>query len=150
MTDDEAAKAGAENRRYYFRVNDGKSNLAPPVEKADWYKFASVEIGNGDNVGVVTRWKWPDAFEGVTVADLRKVQDAIASGRWRESSQAKDWAGNAVARVLRLDATNKAHKAKITALLKTWTANGMLRVVEAQDEKRMMRSFIEVGEAASD
>jgi hypothetical protein len=57
-------------------------------------------------------------FDGVTVSDLRKAQAVIATGRWRESSQAKDWAGHAVADVLRLDATNKAHRAKIAAPLK--------------------------------
>ena len=59
----------------------------------------------------------------MTVSDLRAVQAAIAAGRWRENSQAKDWAGHAVATVLKLDATNKAHKAKIAGLLKTWIAN---------------------------
>ena len=104
----------------------------------------------GDSVGVVTRWEWPNAFDGVTVNDLRKVQAAIADGRWRENSQAKDWAGVAVAKVLNLDATNKAHRAKIAALLKTWIANRMLVVVEAEDASRRKRFFIEVGTAAND
>ena len=47
-----------------------------------------------------------------------------------------------------LDATNKAHKAKIAALLKTWISTGMLVVVEDEDDKRMKRMFIEVGEPA--
>ena len=86
----------------------------------------------------------------MTVTDLRKVQAAIAAGRWRENSQAKDWAGHAVAAVLKLDARNKASKAKIAALLKTWTANGMLVIVEGEDGSRRKRSFIEVGTPADD
>ena len=109
-----------------------------------------VPLGNGDSVGVVTRWTWPDAFEGVTVSDLRAVQSAIAAGRWRENCQAKDWAGHAVASVLELDAANKAHRAKIVSLLKTWIANGMLVVVEGKDERHETRSFIEVGKPADD
>ena len=156
MTEDEVARAAVDNRRAYFRLQNGKANLAPPADVAEWYRLESFDLGNGsagqsaDSVGVVTRWKWPDAFDGVTVSDLRQVQDAIAAGRWRESSQAKDWAGRAVADVLKLDPENKAHRAKIAALLKTWTLNGMFVVVEGEDDKRMTRKFIEVGKAAND
>ncbi len=156
MTDDEAARAGVENRRAYFRVQNGKANLSPAPDKADWYHLESFDLGNGcegqpsDSVAVVIRWTWPDVFAGVTVSDLRAVQVAIAAGRWRESPQAKDWAGHAVASVMKLDAANKAHRAKIAGLLKTWISTGMLIVVEGEDAKRMKRSFIEVGTPADD
>jgi hypothetical protein len=84
----------------------------------------------------------------VAACDLRAVQRAIASGRWRENSQAKEWAGHAVATVIGLDASNKAHKAKIAGLLKTWIANGMLAVVDGEDDKRQKRKFVEVGTSA--
>src|SRR5271170_486011 len=84
----------------------------------------------------------------VAACDLRAVQRAIASGRWRENSQAKEWAGHAVATVIGLDASNKAHKAKTTGLLKTWIENGMLVVVDGLDDSRRTRSFIEVGTSA--
>lgn len=153
MTKEEAARAGVENWRAYFRVQNGKANLSPPVDKADWYRLESFDLGNGgdgqpgDSVGVVTRWTWPDAFDGVTVSDLRRVQTAIAAGHWRESPQAKDWAGHAVAKVLKLDATSKAHRAKIAGLLKTWISTGALVVVDGVDARREKRSFIEVGAA---
>ncbi len=156
MTEEEAARAGVDNRRSYFRVQNGKANLSPPPDKADWYRLESFDLGNGsegqpsDSVAVVTRWTWPDAFAGVTVSDLRAVQAAIAAGRWRESPQAKDWAGHAVAAVLKIDATSKAHKAKIAGLLKTWISTGMLIVVEGLDDARRPRSFIEVGTHAND
>ena len=150
MNKEEAAKAGVEDRRSYFRVEKDKANMAPPANRADWCHLVSVALPNGDNVGVATKWTWPDAFEGVGVTDLRKVQAAIAAGRWRESAQAKDWAGIAVAHTLGLDPANKAHKAKIAALLKTWISTGMLAVVEALDAKREKRNFIEVGEPAND
>jgi hypothetical protein len=156
MTEDEAARAGVEDKRSYFRVQNGKTNLSPPSDKAEWYRLESFDLGNGsdgqpgDSVGVVTRWTWPDAFDGVTVSDLRAVQVAIAAGRWRENAQAKDWAGHAVAKVLKLDATNKAHRAKIAGLLKTWKSTGMLVVVEGKDARHETRSFIEVGAPADD
>ena len=113
MSEAEAAQAGVENRRAYFRVNEGKANLSPSENASDWYCLQSFDLGNGadghtsDSVGVVTRWKWPDAFDGVTVSDLRRVQTAIAEGRWRENPQAEDWVGNAVASVLKLDPATK-------------------------------------------
>ena len=144
MSEADAAKAGVENRRFFFRVENGKSSMAPAPDKADWYQTIGVDLGNGDNVSVVTRWTWPDAFDGVEASHLRAVQVAIAAGRWRESTQAKDWAGNAVARVMGLDATNKASKAKIARLLKIWIANGMLTVQDGEDETRRVRKFVEV------
>ena len=56
---------------------------------------------------------------------LPAVQRAVASGRWRESVQAKQWAGHAVAAVMKLDA--EADKAKIVALLNTWNRRARSR-----------------------
>jgi hypothetical protein len=132
MSEDEAAKAGVQTRRVHFRVDNGKANMSPPADAAEWYRLQSVDLPNGedgglgDSVGVVNRWTWPDAFDGVTVSDLRAVQAAVAAGRCRENSQARDWVGHAVAAVLKLDVTNKAHRAKISSLLKTWIKNGAL------------------------
>jgi AAA domain len=150
MAHDEAARAGVEKPRSFFRVDNGKANLSSAGEKADWYQLVGIEIGNGDNVVAVTQWSWPNAFDGVTVRDLREVQAKIGAGRYRDSPQSQDWAGNAVASVLRLDLSNKARKAKAASVLKTWIANGMLRVVEAQDGQRRLRKFIEVGAPAND
>jgi hypothetical protein len=58
------------------------------------------------------------------------------SSGWRENQQAKDWAGHAVAAVLKLDASNIAHRAKISGLLRTWTKKGMLVVVEVGRQAR--------------
>ena len=63
------------------------------------------------------------APDDVAASDLRAVQRAIASGRWRENYQAKQWAGHAVAAAMKLDV--ETHKAKIVALLKTWIGNGV-------------------------
>jgi hypothetical protein len=150
MTEDEGARAGVEHRRLHFRVDNGKSNLAPPPEKSDWYKLANVELGNGDKVGVVTEWTWPNALDQVTVADLRAVQKIVEGGRWRENTQAKEWVGYAVAQALKLDVARKADKAKITGLLKIWRSSGALVAVEGKDVKGMVRTFIEVGTHADD
>jgi hypothetical protein len=157
MTEDEASKAGVENRRLHFRVDNGKANLSP-IDQAQWFKLASVPLGNGplgsegDNIGVVTSWAWPDPLENITIADLRAAQRAVAAGGpWREHNQASDWVGKPIAQALRLDPDNKAHKAKVTRLLFVWMATGMFKRVEGRDPKRRdIRTFVEVGQWAND
>ena len=49
MTEDEANKAGiSDGRRRYFKITDGKNNLALPVDKMDWFRSTSIDLGNGD------------------------------------------------------------------------------------------------------
>jgi hypothetical protein len=59
MTPDEGTKAGVDNHREYFKVENGKPNLAPPPEGKDWYRIVSVSLGNGDG-GVAA--EAPDAL----------------------------------------------------------------------------------------
>ena len=153
MTKEEADRAGVEKPRGFFRVDNGKANLAPPPDKSDWYTLRSVSLGNGgpgplddpDYVAVVTPWQWPDALESVTVSDLQAVQRAVSGGRWRADSQAAEWVGKAVAAVLQLDAESKTGKARISEMLKIWLASGALRKVEGLDDKRKPKQFVEVG-----
>jgi hypothetical protein len=151
MSANEGKKAGVESRRVYFRVNDGKSNMSPASESATWFHMRSVNLDNngryfeGDSIGVVTEWKWPDPLEDVTSKDLQAVLQAVGVGRWRESPQAKDWVGRAVAEALGLDLEDEQAKAKIKGLLKIWIKNRALVVVEGKDDKGMDRKFVEVG-----
>lgn len=146
MSSEEGDKAGVENHRLYFRAYSDKANLSPPADKSDWFKLENVELANGDHVGVVTQWQWPDPLAGVTGADFDKVAAVIRGGRWRENVQASAWVGRAVAEALELNVENRADKNKILALLSVWRAAGSLVVVEGEDEKRMVRKFVEVRE----
>jgi len=155
MTADEAAKAGIEpfQRRLYFRIDNGKTNLAPPSSEASWRRLVSVGLGNRrdpypeDSVGVVTAWKWPDAFAGLTADHLKQVQNKVAGGHWRADVQAGAWVGKAVAGALGLDLDQEAEKARIKTMLKTWLKNGSLVEVERLDDQtRKTRRFVEVGE----
>jgi hypothetical protein len=149
MTEVDAASAGVEHRRLYFSVLIDKANLAPPSDKADWFKLESIDIGNGppsDRVGVVVPWQWPDAFDGILPGTLFAVQKRIADGEWRENPQAKEWAGKAVAEVLHLDILDKSVRARCRTLLHSWIQGGALIVVSKLDDKRRERQFIEVGQ----
>ncbi|WP_294534641.1 AAA family ATPase [uncultured Rhodoblastus sp.] len=148
MTEGEADQSGVEDRRSHVRMDSGaKSNLSKPPEKASWLKLISVNLGNGDEVGVVTAWKWPDPLEGLCVDDLRDVQKAVAAGEWRDSIQAKDWVGIAVGQALRLDASDKRDKVRINAMLKIWKKSGALVVIKRTSPKGKDQPFVEVGNA---
>jgi hypothetical protein len=156
MSKEEAERAGVTERRRYFRVVHGKTNLFLPPDEGTWRQLASVSLDNGvgllppDYIQVAATWEWPNAFDSVTTADLVAVQDAIARGDWRASPQATDWAGHAVANVLRLDLEKKSDKAKAKTLLDTWVKNGVLQQVTRQDPKRRTNHpFIVVGERAA-
>ncbi|MGX9979616.1 VHS/ENTH/ANTH domain-containing protein [Methylobacterium fujisawaense] len=98
----------------------------------------------------MTRWKWPDPLDEVSVSDLRAAQQAVSVGRWRENVQARDWVGKAIASALQLSLENPAHKEKVKRLLQIWTDSGMFVVTPGLDANRIERSFVEVGEWATD
>lgn len=145
MSKEEAKSAGIPpaERGFYFRTENDKANLAPP-ESADWFRMNNVDLPNGDSVGVACPWQWPDAFDGISTADLYKAQLAIDAGDFGESIQASDWAGYAVADALGLDREND--KYRIKAMLKTWTENSALRVEKRPVPKGRERPFLVVGD----
>lgn len=151
MSEDEAKRFGieGEERRRYFRTYDDKNNRAPPADRSEWFQLESVSLGNGENggdsLGVVAPWSPPDAFDGVSPSHLRAVQDLLDTGIYRASNQTSPWAGEAVAQALGFDLSRSGDKAKVNALLKTWTANGALRVEMKRDGKSNDRPFLVVG-----
>ena len=151
MTAEEARLAGIDEREFwqYSREADSKDNLAPPSRDSSWRKMVSVEIPNGDSIGVMEAWSWPDAFEDVSSADLAHVQGLIREGEWREDVRSKQWVGLAVAQVLGWDERDESVKSKIKTMLQTWIDNRELKVVERPDAQRHLRKFVEVGDAPS-
>ncbi|MGA0564472.1 AAA family ATPase [Ancylobacter sp. VNQ12] len=155
MSQDEASKAGVENRHVHFRATDAKANMAPKSESSRWYKIESVDLMNAtpgrpsDQVGVVTTWKWPDAMAGMTAADLLEVQKKVNAGAWKDSSQSGEWVGYAVADVLGLSVEDPKDKERIKAMLKAWKASGALKVEMREDAHRKNRPFVVVGEWAN-
>jgi len=153
MTQKEAEEAGIEanRRKLYFRVENGKASMVPPASQADWRRLASVGLGNGDDsypeddVGVVTAWRWPDAFANITTDDTKAVQQRVSEDQWRVDVQAASWVGKAIAEVLGLDLEEAADKSKVKSMIKKWINNGVLVVVKRLDDKRRPKRFVEVG-----
>jgi hypothetical protein len=160
MTSDEAGKAGVDNHERFFRAHLAKANMSPRLDRSEWYELQSVDLGNqtaeeqSDNVGVVTRWEWPDICEELGEHDLFRVQQAVSEGPgailgaghdgWRRDSQASAWVGKAVAHVLEMSLDDG--KPRIKAMLDIWVANGALKAVRRDDRHRKSREFVEVGE----
>ena len=149
MTADDRERAGisgADTSVYFALVRD-KANLAPPG-KREWRRVVSVELANGDSVGVVEKWDWPDDFEGISTADLQAVQRAIeaAPKPLRYSEQATPWVGDVIAEVLRFDLQND--RKRIKRMLATWLKSGALVKQDMKDESRQTRPCVLVGERA--
>lgn len=53
------------DRRRNIRITNEKTNYAPPGH-GGWFKLASVELANGDCVGVVEPWRHPDEGGEIT------------------------------------------------------------------------------------
>lgn len=152
MSDELRDQAGIKNDpSTYFGIDRDKSNLAPAGVRK-WIRMATVDLGQGDSVGVAETWDMPDAFDGVNVANLLAVQNEISrrceAGRPpRFSDQSGlDWVGHVVAEFLRLDV--EADAKRIKKILNQWIKSGALIKGSTMDEQRRPRPTVEVGEWA--
>ena len=78
MSKEEAASAGIEDRRRYFRVTFGKANLFLPSDVAKWREMKTQSLGNGgagqdDQVGVAVPWAWPNPLDRLNTSDVTKI-----------------------------------------------------------------------------
>jgi len=164
MSQEDCERAGLESPHGHFQIITGKANLAPKPENAVWRKMISVALGNGsglypegDFVGVATEWQMPDDKDGLTLHDLKAVQNGLASGDWRESDQSNEWGGYLVADVLGLNigqglkqdersTEQRAGRKKVIRTLNAWKSSGAIIVENRLDDKRNQRKFLAVGE----
>jgi len=124
-----------------FRVDDGKANLAPPSDKAVYRRMQSVEIANGEHIGVATEFKLPDLFDGVTADNARNVQKLVNEAEanqtpYKANVQAKQYVGHAVAEELNLDMEKPGDKAKVKAIVKQWIKTNVLKAAEMYDKRQ--------------
>jgi hypothetical protein len=155
MTPEEAAKAGLDNSAFYFRLEAGKANLAPP-DKARWVYMQGVDLHNetetrpSDKVGVATHWDWPDYTAGVTGSDVEECQRRIRGSdrKWREDPQAKDWVGYLIVEVLggRSEEMTAQQRQQARTVQLMWTQTGALKNYSDFDERRKPKTFVRAGE----
>lgn len=138
MSEDDAVKAGLNDHRSHFQVGDIEGNLAPPSsDYAKWYEKVSVIAENGESVGVITPWEWPDAFHGLRREDAVAVRNAIGEcdPPAREHYSSPDWAGLIVADTLGIPCEEKAERARVKSILNEWIKSGVLSVELWRDPK---------------
>lgn len=146
MSANEAEKAGVEDYRLFFCIGEIESNLAPPSADVNrWFRKLSVRIVNGESVGVVAPWTWPDSFSGITSEMAALARDEAARlppEERRENVKAKAWFGHMVARICDLKdhpddsaADRKRKKSRVKEILRAWVHNGVLEVVSYRDPK---------------
>jgi hypothetical protein len=157
MTKDEAEKAGVpeEDRRLYFRVDKGKSNLSRPALGAEWYMLASVSLGNGpdpenpdfdaDSVGVVTKYEYVETSLEVTPEQEVQICKLLAHGKGRYDSRSPNWVGHEVTALINSSTKEKCDKSAVKGLIDDLIGKGFLAKYEAKDEKGRPRTFITLG-----
>ena len=96
MTYEEARNGGVDeaDRWRYSREGDSKDNLAPPSRDSSWRQMISVQLDNGDNVGVPEPWEWPDPFAEITVADSQCSANGHRQGRVARGRAVQELGGN--------------------------------------------------------
>ena len=143
VTEEAAEKLGLEGdaAKGIFRSDDAKANLAAPSDKATYLQTIGVQIANGEHIAVVIPITLPDAFEGITAEAAMKAQRIIGKAAdtdepYRESIQAKRWAGHAIGEVLDIDTTEKAGKARVQLIIKQWIKTDVLRIEKVEDPRQ--------------
>ena len=101
----------------------------------------SVEIANGEHIGVATEFTLPDLFDGVTADNARNVQKLVQEAEanqtpYKANVQAKQYVGHAVAEELNLDMDKPGDKAKVKAIVKQWMKTNVLKATEMYDKRQ--------------
>jgi hypothetical protein len=136
MTEEEAAAFAIEpkQRKLYVRLDKAKVNIEPPAEKATWFKFIGVNLGNatemypaGDNVQTVEPWTPPETWAGLSTVVLNAALTEIDAGtpngqRYSNAPNAKERAAWCV---VQKHCPTKAEP-QCREIIKTWVKNGVL------------------------
>ena len=103
----------------------------------------------GDQVGVVTAWRYPAAVRPmVTVEDVVAVQRMIdEGGRYRHDirSRTEPWVGIAVAQVLGLDLERVPDRKEVTRLIGEWLTKGWLATEQLPGSDSHPHAYVVVG-----
>ncbi len=149
MNLEEAKRAGIsdEERWQYVRLDIGKSNLAPPPQRAQWFRLVNEDLGNGDSVRVVAPWGYPETGRLPFSADtIHQVQEQIKKGGpWRKDQRAEHWVGEPIAAVLGLELPRQ--KSIVNRYVNDFVKKGFLKAIQVYDKKqRKQVPCIGVGE----
>lgn len=134
MSDREAdlARISYDKRSTYLRLDKGKRNMAP-AEKATWFHLVSVHLPNGDNVQALERWEFPEAFAGMSEADVIWVQTLLREKPRRASSQSDDWLGHYLGTRFGRDTSAKDGAIWANKIIGEWMRNNVFKKMPMRD-----------------
>ena len=147
MTQEEGQKAGLQKSEYksVIRLDIGKGNLTPAGGSSTWRRLVSVPLGNGDEVGVVDAFVWPNPEDfkvDATPEQTEEIRARLVGQVGRADKQAKQWAGHVVLSVLGIDPAEKTQWAKAEHVLTSLIEAGQLEVQDGRDDHHKPRKYI--------
>ena len=135
MSPNEATNLGIEEerRRWYVRLDNAKGNLSPPAEYATWFERKSVELpngglnlGTGDQVGVLVPWDAPSADYLLTPHKATEILKEVEA-RWKGPIPfGDDYRSGDRYLVKHLMAKHDMAKAQARKVLNDWLKSGMV------------------------
>jgi hypothetical protein len=131
MSAEDASKLGVseDERRYFLRLDNAKSNLSAPATSAHWLRLESVDLPNGDNIQALKRWEPPGVMDGLTwpqiSAILAAIERGLGDGEYytlaRSGASATRWAGLAFVGIA------DRQPGQIVSILAAWEKSGLLQ-----------------------
>lgn len=152
MTRTEGNSRGIENPWAFFRSGGvTKSNMAPAMgagaDNELWFTTTSVELGNGDQVGVVkcvdlsaSAARLTDGAGDIDPEAVDKTLKIIGDEEWRGSVQSGNWIGHAVAEGFGLDSV--ADRDRVKTLVSCMARQGLIETYVGRDGSRKPRQFV--------
>jgi hypothetical protein len=126
---------GEAEARRLVRYDSAKVNIAPPADKARWFRLVGVhldngtgEYPNGDEVQTVEPWAPPDMWKDITPAVANEILDHIDNGNendQRFSGDSRAGEKRAAWRVV-MTRVPKLTEVQSRKVIATWLAIGVL------------------------
>ena len=132
-----------------FRVDAGKNNLSKPTETSIYRRLVSVQLDNGENIGVATAYTLPDMWDGMTTpvvnAILTEIDKGIDGERFSIRPQDKNrWVGTVITGWMFDKADHTKTRSMATQIIQKWMENDLLETIEYKSEsQRKMRMGVQ-------
>lgn len=149
MSAEEAEAFGLEKeeRKKYVYLQNGKSNMAPPLLARRWFELTSIDLDNAlppylaDSVGVAMPWSAPQKAMELTGPEWRAVRVAIRNAtnplaELRYDQRSSGWAGARIAKALELEPAEPAVRIKMKALIEGWIRAKRIKVTKIADPRQ--------------
>jgi hypothetical protein len=133
-----------EQRRFLFRVDSAKVNLARPSATMQWFRLVGVRLDNGDEtypngdeVQTVERWTPPGLFEGFSTDELNRALERLRAGMGdgRLYSAAPSARERGAWRVVQ-EICPAQQEERCRKVISTWVKNGVLTIGPYYDKEK--------------